>query len=146
MPTLPLPSYIAKSTPNPPSNRAAWFANTAPSYAGVFLWIAFYQSIAEGTIDKAGLGICVLALLVAGLLSYGLYYYVPAMLGMKTGYPLYVVGSSTFGTAGGYLMPGLLMGLLQIGWFAVGTYYSTSYILEGMNMASAPGTASFIIT
>ena len=55
---------------------------------------------------------------VAGLLSYALYYYAPAMLGMKTGFPLYVVGSSTFGTRGGYIMPGLLMGVLQIGWFA----------------------------
>ncbi len=42
-----------------------------------------------------------------------LYYYVPAMLGMKSGCPLYVVGSSTFGAVGGYVMPGLLMGLLQ---------------------------------
>ena len=42
MPTL--PSYIAKTTPNPVSNRAPWYANTAPSYAGVFLWIGFYQS------------------------------------------------------------------------------------------------------
>ena len=145
MPTLPLPSYIAKSTPNPPSNRAAWFANTAPSYAGVFLWIAFYQAIAAGTIDKAGLGVCILALLVAGLLSYGLFYYVPAMLGMKTGYPLYVVGSSTFGTAGGYLMPGLLMGLLQIGWFAVGTFISTQFILMGLHMDSRAGTLPFAI-
>ena len=49
------------------------------------------------------------------------------MLGMKTGFPLYVVGSSTFGTAGGYIMPGLLMGVLQIGWFAVGTFFSADY-------------------
>jgi len=74
--------------------------------------------------------------LVAGLLSYALYYRVPAMLGMTTGYPLYVVGSSTFGTAGGYIMPGLLMGLLQIGWFAVATYFSADYILRGIGMAS----------
>ena len=77
------------------------------------------------------LAVCLLALLVAGLLSYALYYRVPAMLGMTTGFPLYVVGSSTFGTAGGYVMPGLLMGLLQIGWFAVGTFFSADYILRG---------------
>ena len=65
------------------------------------------------------------------------------MLGMKTGYPLYVVGSSTFGTTGGYLMPGLLMGLLQIGWFAVGTFYSTTYILKGFGKDATPGTLSF---
>ena len=104
-----LPDYLAKASPNPISKRAPWYVNTAPSYAGVFLWIAFYQSIAQGTVDRAGVGICILALAVAGLLCYALYYYAPAMLGMKTGYPLYVVGSSTFGTTGGYLMPGLLM-------------------------------------
>ncbi|MFN3324638.1 MAG: cytosine permease [Bryobacteraceae bacterium] len=139
-----LPDYIAKTTPNPAGNRAPWYVNTAPSYAGVFLWIAFYQSIAQGTIDKAGVGLCLLALAVAALLSFGLYYYVPAMLGMKTGYPLYVVGSSTFGTKGGYLMPGLLMGLLQIGWFAVGTYFSTRFILLGLGMDATPGTPAFI--
>jgi cytosine permease len=53
------------------------------------------------------------------------------------------VGSSTFGTAGGYVMPGLLMGLLQIGWFAVGTFFAADYILRGMGMASKPGTLSF---
>src|SRR5947209_9199436 len=127
-----LPAYIAKTVPNPPPTGAAWYTTPAPSYAGVFLWVVFYQSLAQGTLEHAGPALCILALVVAGLLSYGLYYYVPAMLGMRTGYPLYVVGSSTFGTTGGYLMPGLLMGLLQIGWFAVGTFFSTTYILKGL--------------
>ena len=67
------------------------------------------------------------------------------MLGMKTGYPLYVVGSSTFGTAGGYVMPGLLMGLLQIGWFAVATFVATDFILKGWGWNRKPGTLPFII-
>jgi cytosine permease len=138
-----LPDYIAKAVPNPPANRAPWYSNTAPSYAGVFLWVVFYQSLAQGTLDHAGPLVCILALIIAGLLSFGLYYYVPGMLGMKTGYPLYVVGSSTFGTAGGYLMPGLLMGLLQVGWFAVNTYFSTTYILLGLGMDAKPGTLVF---
>ena len=140
-----LPPYISKAEPNPASNRAPWYVNTAPTYAGVFLWIAFYNSLAGGAIDRAGLGVCILALAVAGLLSYGLYYYAPAMLGMKTGLPLYVVGSSTFGTAGGYLMPGLLMGLLQIGWFAVGTFFATRFILSGLGLSTQPGTVLFTV-
>ena len=83
-----LPDYLAKAVPNPTRNRAPWYANTAPTYAGIFLWIAFYQQMAGGTLQHAGLGVCLLALLVAGLLSYALYYRVPAMLGMKTGFPL----------------------------------------------------------
>jgi len=139
-----LPDYIAKASPNPPQNRGPWYANTAPSYAGVFLWIAFYISMAENTISHASLGLCIVALAVAGLLSYGLFYYVPARLGMETGYPLYVVGSSTFGTLGGYAMPGLLRGLLQIGWFAVGTFFSTKFILSGFHSTAQPGSVPFI--
>ncbi len=138
-----LPDYLAKAVPNPMGKRAPWYANTAPTYAGIFLWIAFYQQMAGGTLQHGGLALCLVALAVAGILSYALYYRVPAMLGMKTGFPLYVVGSSTFGTAGGYIMPGLLMGVLQIGWFAVGTFFSADYILRGMGMASKPGTLSF---
>ena len=67
------------------------------------------------------------------------------MLGMQTGYPLYVVGSSTFGTAGGYVMPGILMGLLQIGWFAVATFVATDFILKGIGSTAGPGTMPFII-
>jgi cytosine permease len=140
-----LPDYISKAVPNPASKRAPWYVNTAPSYAGIFLWIGFYQAIAAGTVDRASTGVAIAALAVAGLLSYALYYYVPGMLGMKTGYPLYVVGSSTFGTKGGYLMPGLLMGVLQIGWFAVGTFLAARYILSGFGVDAKPGTLPFIV-
>jgi cytosine permease len=141
-----LPDYLSKASPNPASNRAPWYANTAPTYAGIFLWVAFYKQIAEGTLTQASLKICLAALVLAGVFCYGLFYRVPATLGMKTGYPLYVVGSSTFGTKGGYLMPGLLMGLLQIGWFAVATFVAADFILKGLGMASEPMTASFIVT
>jgi cytosine permease len=140
-----LPDYISKAVPNSQANRAPWYANTAPSYAGVFLWFAFYISIAKDTIPHGGLALCMAAIVVAGLLSYALYYYAPAMLGMKTGFPLYVVGSSTFGTAGGYVMPGLLMGLLQIGWFAVGTYFSTLFIMNVAGSKAGPGSLPFIV-
>jgi cytosine permease len=46
------------------------------------------------------------------------------MLGMETGLPLYIVGTSTYGAQGGFLMPGLLMGVLQFGWLAVNGYYA----------------------
>jgi cytosine permease len=138
-----LPAYIEKTVPNPASNRAPWYKNTAPSYTGIFLWIAFYQSLAVGTLTHASPWFCLGSLVVAGLFCYGLYYYAPAMLGMQTGFPLYVVGSSTFGTTGGYIMPGLLMGLLQVGWFAVSTFYATTYILKGFGLDAHPATLLF---
>lgn len=133
---MPLPGYLAASQPTPASARAPWYKNIAPSYAGIFLWFVFYINIAAGTLNQAGIGLCLLALLVAGLLCFALYYYAPAMLGMKTGRPLYVVGASTFGARGGYVMPGLLMGVLQIGWFAVATFFAAQYITAGLHNQS----------
>jgi cytosine permease len=140
---MPLPEYLAKATPNPMTNRAPWYKNTAPTYAGIFLWVVFYMKLAENTIEYAGVRFNLAAITLAAVLSFLLYYLVPAILGMKTGYPLYVIGSSTFGTKGGYLMPGLLMGLLQIGWFSVGTFVATNFILSGLGMKDGPGTLAF---
>lgn len=138
-----LPGYISKAVPNPTSNRAPWYKNTAPTYAGIFLWIGFYRVIAVNTLDRAGVGLSLLALLAAGLISYALFYRIPALLGMRTGFPLYVVGSSTFGTQGGYLMPGLLMGLLQVGWMSVNAFVATSFILTAFGSKAEPGSLLF---
>jgi cytosine permease len=134
--TAELPDYVKASVPNPFSRRAPWYKNTAPSYAGIFLWVAFYLGLPGPTISQANLGVCLGGLVVSGLLCFALYYYPSGMLGMQTGRTLYVVGTSTFGATGGYVMPGLLMGLLQIGWFAVATYYATDYIMKGLHQES----------
>lgn len=126
-------------------NRAPWYKNTAPTYAGIFLWVVFYMEIADGTLPQAGLGLCLLGLVVAALICHYLFYLVPGLFGMKTGYPLYVVGSSTYGTLGGFLMPGLLMGLLQFGWMAVNIAVSTSFILQAAGADASPGRPAFIV-
>jgi len=140
-----LPNYLKMASPNPAANRAPWYKNTAPAYAGIFLWVVFYMGIAEGTLSQAGLGLSLLALVVAALICHFLFYLVPGQLGMKTGYPLYVVGSSTYGTQGGFLMPGLLMGLLQFGWVAVNIAVSTSFILKAAGADATPGKPAFIV-
>ncbi|HET7842494.1 MAG TPA: cytosine permease [Terriglobia bacterium] len=131
-----IPDYIRSSVPIPAEKRAPWYKNTFPSYAGIYLWVAFYLSLAGPTISKAGLGVCLLGLAVAGLIGFALFYYSSGMLGMQTGRPLYIVGTSTFGATGGYLMPGLLMGLLQIGWFAVAVSIATDFIMQGLHQNS----------
>jgi cytosine permease len=131
-----LPGYVRSSAPVPLAGRVPWYRNTFPSYAGIFLWVAFYLGIAGTTLNRASVGVCLLGLLIAGLLCFAFYYYAPAMLGMQTGRPLYVVGTAMFGTTGGYLMPGLLMGVLQFGWFAVATSISTQFILKGLHQES----------
>jgi len=141
----PLPNYLKLANPNPIENRAPWYKNTAPTYAGIFLWVVFYMHIAGDTLPQAGLGLSLLALVVAALICHFLFYLIPGLFGLKTGYPLYVVGSSTYGTTGGFFMPGLLMGLLQFGWLAVNIAVSTSFILQAAGANSSPGTTAFLI-
>ncbi|GMU23366.1 MAG: purine-cytosine permease [Phycisphaerae bacterium] len=135
-----LPAYLASAQPNPTTNRAPWYKNTAQTFAGIFLWIAFYDQLAgtsagPGALGMGGLGIAILGLVAAGLICHYLFYLVPGMLGMKTGLPLYIVGTSTFGTKGGFFIPGIFMGLLQIGWYSVATYFATKLVLGGLGMA-----------
>jgi len=117
--------------PNPPTNRAPWYKNTAPTYAGIFLWFVFWSATASGGANVAGgilsqgIGVALLGLVISALLCHFLFYLVPGMLGLQTGLPLYVVGSSTYGTQGGLLMPGFLMGVLQFGWLGVNAFASS---------------------
>jgi cytosine permease len=134
-----LPSYLASAKPNPAQNRAPWYKNTAQVYAGIMLWFVFWNQIplgsglgekapgyslfAGGTLAQ-GLAVAFLGLIAAALICHFLFYLVPGMLGMKTGLPLYIVGTSTYGAQGGFLMPGFLMGLLQFGWLAVNGFFA----------------------
>ncbi len=147
-----LPSYLSMAKPNPAENRTPWYKSTAPAYAGIFLWVVFYKGIAAGTLSEAGLALSLLGLVIAALICHFLFYLVPGLYGMKTGYPLYVVGSSTYGTKGGFLMPGLLMGLLQFGWLAVNIAIATDFILQAVGKPSVVdaegvfhGSAAFTI-
>jgi cytosine permease len=129
--------------PNPPTNRAPWYKNTAPTYAGIFLWFVFWSQAPSGGsgipggVLSQGVGPALLGLVVAALLCHFLFYLVPGLLGLKTGLPLYVVGTSTYGTQGGFLMPGFLMGVLQFGWLGVNAYFSAQALssLVGGNPA-----------
>ncbi|HUU92541.1 MAG TPA: cytosine permease [Phycisphaerae bacterium] len=132
-----LPGYLASAVPNPAANRTPWYKNTAQTYAGIMLWFVFWHEIpmgsglgagghsasAGGTLAQ-GLGVAFLGLILAALICHFLFYMVPGMLGMKTGLPLYIVGTSTYGATGGFLMPGFLMGLLQFGWLAVNAFFA----------------------
>ena len=132
-----LPDYIASAKPNPLSNRAPWYKNTAPTYAGIFLWFVFWDSIASKALTTGGLGATLLGILLGGLICHFLFYLVPGLLGQKTGLPLYVVGTSTFGAIGGLLMPGLLMGVLQFGWLGVNTWGSATALTSGFGGGNA---------
>ncbi len=135
-----LPSYITSAQPNPAATRAHWYKNTAPTYAGIFLWFVFWQDGANapnaGGLLSQGIGWALLSLILAAVICHAFFYLVPGLLGMKTGLPLYIVGTSTFGAQGGFLLPGFLMGVLQFGWLGVNIYFS-SMALSAMIPVSA---------
>lgn len=139
-PSSQLPSYITSAVPLGTDKRAPWYKNVAPTYAGIFLWFVFWQDAAKagslgGTLSQ-GVGVALIGLVLSALICHFLFYLVPGLLGMKTGLPLYIVGTSTFGASGGFIMPGFLMGVLQFGWLAVNTYFS-SLALSAMVPVSA---------
>ena len=120
-----VPSYLECAKPNPAANRAPWYKNIAPVYAGIFLWFVFWSGAVSSGADNAG-GIlaagwptALLGIFAGAAICYVLFYHVFGRFGQKTGLPLYIVGSSTFGATGGLILPGFLMGLLQFGWVAV---------------------------
>lgn len=139
-----LPSYIRAVRPHPNDKRVPWYKSIAPSYAGaVFLSVPAFATVAL-VLPYTDLGAALLGLLISALICFGLYY-VSAMWGMQTGYPLYIVGTSTFGTVGGYLFPGLFMGLLQIGWYGVTTYFSAIFICQTFGWEAAPLSVPFTL-
>jgi cytosine permease len=120
-----LPDYVASARPVPMDQRVPWFKSTAQTYAGIMLWFVFWQDVPSGVTLANGLIVAFAGLVLAALLCHFLYYLVPGMLGMKTGLPLYIVGTSTYGVQGGFLMPGFLMGILQFGWLGVNSFFSS---------------------
>lgn len=142
-----LPSYVASAKSVPQANRAAWYKNTAPTYAGIMLWFVFWQDIAKGGdqpggVLSMGVGTALLGLAIAALLCHFLFYLTPGKLGMQTGLPLYVVGTSTYGVVGGLFMPGFLMGLLQFGWLAVNAWAVAGLLCDCLQLNSAAPSLS----
>jgi purine-cytosine permease-like protein len=128
-----LPGYITSATPNPPDKRAPWYKTTAQTYAGIFLWFVFWDSMSGNGLSTGGLGATLLGVILGGIICHYLFYLVPGYLGMGTGLPLYVIGTSTFGAIGGLLMPGFLMGALQFGWLGVNTFGSADALSKGFH-------------
>src|SRR5512142_161001 len=128
-----LPSYITSATPNPLDKRAPWYKTSAQTYAGIFLWFVFWDSMSGNGLATGGLGATLAGVVIGALICHFLFFVVPGKLGMSTGLPLYVVGSSTFGAAGAIIMPGFLMGALQFGWLGVNAFGSANALADGFN-------------
>lgn len=131
-----LPDYVASAQPVPLAARVPWFKSTAQTYAGIMLWFVFWESVPSSGATTAGgilgLGIttALIGVIVGAIICHFASYLAPGLMGMKTGLPLAVVGTSTYGVIGGFLMPGFFMGVLQFGWLAVNAFFSASLLAQ----------------
>ena len=150
-PWILFPTTWQQRKPVPQTNRVPWYLSSAQTYAGVMLWFVFWQVIAVGKgIDKDfgqysafaggvlshGILLALAGVVVAALICHFCFYLVPGLLGFKSGLPLYVVGTSTYGAYGGFLMPGFLMGLLQFGWLGVSSYFLRHALMRAFRLWS----------
>jgi purine-cytosine permease-like protein len=133
--------YLSKTQPVSPTARTSWLHNLLPCYLGMFVWLGYYQGLSGGTIDRAPFGLLFFAILVGGLLSHVLFFRIPATMGMQTGYPTGVIGSSTFGSQGAQFAPGLLVGLVQAALLGVSGYYAARAIVVGLGLEGGGGQA-----
>ncbi|MCC6124229.1 MAG: cytosine permease [Pirellulales bacterium] len=145
-----LPHYLEAVRPVPQSSRVPWYLSTAQTYAGIMLWFVFWQTIAVGPgmpnkdhfpvfaggFLSHGIILALAGVVVAALICHFAFYLVPGTLGLKSGLPLYIVGTSTYGVQGGFLMPGFLMGLLQFGWLGVSAYKSSQLLCEPFKLGA----------
>lgn len=146
-----LPDYIKAAKPVPWTSRAAWYKTITPTYAGIMLWFVFWQEFAKGDgspagVYSAGLLPAFLGLIVGTVICHFFFYLAPALLGMRTGLPLYVVGTSTYGARGGLYMPGFLMGVLQFGWLGVNAFAVGKILCMCFDIGQVAGQSGAIET
>lgn len=130
-----LPAPLRNALEAEPPGRKPWQYGIAPHYISLFLWVVFFDQLARRTLAIGGLGLSVSGAATAGLLGYLFLFYPTAMLGLKTGRPLAVVASSTFGARGSAWVPGVLLGVGQVVWFAVATGFAVDFCLRGLATA-----------
>jgi cytosine permease len=126
------PESPAPSPTAPEPVRKPWEWGIGPHYIGLFLWVAFVDQLGVRTLPVGGLAPPVLGAAIAGALGFLLLYYAPAMWGLRSRRPLAGAAAATFGASGAPWVPGLLMGLVQVAWFAVALHYGVDFTFRGL--------------
>ncbi|WZO99810.1 hypothetical protein EP7_001423 [Isosphaeraceae bacterium EP7] len=129
---------------NAPPPRRDWRYGLAPSYIGTFFWVVFYEQMAVHTLMVGGLAWTVAGVAAGAALARWLLYLAPALWGVRSGRPLAELSKATFGVAGSAWLPGLVVALAAMGWFAAAIWSTTSTILNGLELLGmvAPGSTA----
>ena len=128
-----LPPSFRAALDTPPVPPTGWQEGVAPAFLALGLSVVFLDRLAPSTLLVGGLGPSVVGAGLGGLLAYWCLYYAPAIWGARTRRPLAVVSASTFGARGAVVVPGLLLGLVYVIWFAMTIDYATRYTLSGVS-------------
>jgi cytosine permease len=131
---------------NAPPPRRDWRNGLAPTYIGTFCWVVFYEQMAVRTLDVGGLAWTVAGVVAGAALARWLLYLAPALWGVRTGRPLAELSKATFGLAGSAWLPGLVVAVAAMGWFAAAIWYTTSTVLTGLELLGlvAPGSTALV--
>jgi len=131
-PTTCLPPILRTEHESVPLARGPWYKTIAPAYLGIFVWAPYFDSLWIGALPRFELRWSVALAVTASVLCYVLLFLVPASWGFRTGRPLGLVASSTFGTVGSEWITGIVIGVAYVCWYAVAIGYAVDSTLLGL--------------
>ncbi len=137
-------AYLAHTKAIPPNDRVPWYRYLGPCYGALFLWLGYFEGLSANTVNRAPLGLLLFGFIIAGLLSYFLFFRIPAIMGMQTGYPVGVLGSSTFGSRGGEIVPGVVVAIVQVVMLGGASYLAARTVLTLIG-AEAGGSSPILL-
>lgn len=117
------------STPEP----LPWTKGIAPRYIALFLLIVFHDQLALKTLAVGGLAPAALGATIGGVLAFLLLFYTPAMWGLRSHRGLIGIAASTFGKRGSVWLPGALLGVVEVVWFAVTLFYAVDLAFRALS-------------
>ncbi len=111
--------------------RRPWWSTPSSALIAAFLWIVFTDPIAQLSFAFGRLSAAIIGALIAAALSTAVFV-IAAGRGYRARQPSMVVSGGAFGERGALLVPGLLMAMVQILWFAAAVHYAVEFTLRGL--------------
>lgn len=116
----------------PPPDALPWSKGLAPRYIALFLLVVYYDQLSRRTLAVGGLLPSVAGLLIGAFLAVILFFRPLALSGVVGRIRLEEACARVFGRQAAWLLPGLLMGLAHIVWFAVAIDYAIDLAFRGL--------------
>jgi hypothetical protein len=130
-PTVPAPT-AGREAVNLPAERRSWLAAIVPAYLGIFIWTPFYDRLWINDLLRENLAWLFASAVGAGIVCHVLFYRGLADWGFRTGLPVEMLATSTFGTAGARWITGVAVGLANVLIAAIAVDFSISSTLLGL--------------